>query len=130
MADEQRTDGKHVDPMDAWREMRDAWLQNWAKVMVDTVNTDAYAKTTGTLLDSYLTASAPVREAMGKVMLSTLAQLSMPSRDDVLGIAERLTNLEMRLDDMDAKLDRIDRSVAKSADARPAGRTKKGRQAR
>jgi hypothetical protein len=124
MAEEQRNDGDRYDPVNAWREVRDAWLENWAKVMVETVNTDAYAKATGALLDSYLTAAAPAREALDKVMLSLLAQLSMPSRADVASLAERMTYLEMRLDDMDAKLDRIERSVSKPAEAKPARRSK------
>ena len=38
-------------------------------------------------------------------MAQTLAQLNFPTRDDVTRIAERLTNIEMRLDDLDTKLD-------------------------
>jgi polyhydroxyalkanoic acid synthase PhaR subunit len=130
MAKEQTNDGKRFDPMSAWREMRDTYLDNWAKVMVEAVNTDAYAQATGTLLDNYLTASAPFREALEKVMLSTLAQLSLPSRADFVSIAERITNLEMRLDDMDAKLDRIERWAAQSAAAKAAPRGKQGGQKR
>jgi hypothetical protein len=128
MPDEKNTDSNRFDPMGTWREMRDSWLESWAKIMVDTVNTDAYAKATGGLLNSYLTASTPMREAMDKIMLSLLAQFSMPSRADVVGIAERMTNLEMRLDDMDAKLDRIEKSVAKPAAAKPSRAGKKGGQ--
>jgi len=40
-------------------------------------------------------------------MLHVLEQLSMPSRADFVSLADRVTNIEMRLDDMDAKLDRI-----------------------
>ncbi|HYN14291.1 MAG TPA: hypothetical protein VES66_00705, partial [Terriglobales bacterium] len=72
------------------------------------VNTEAYAKATGTMLDAYLAVSSPFREAVEKAMLQALQQLSMPSRADFIGLAERLTNVEMRLDDMDAKLDRIE----------------------
>jgi hypothetical protein len=31
----------------------------------------------------------------------------MPTRADVTGLAERLTNIEMRLDDLDAKIDAL-----------------------
>ena len=34
-----------------------------------------------------------------------LTKLNMPTRPDVIGLAERLTNIEMRLDDLEAKLD-------------------------
>ncbi len=38
-------------------------------------------------------------------MAQAMAQLNLPTRDDVTRIAERLTNIEMRLDDLEAKLD-------------------------
>src|SRR5215469_10707957 len=114
MAD-QANDNKQFDPMDPWRGMRDAYLDAWAKGMVDMVNTEAYAQATGAMLDSYLTVSAPFREAVEKAMLKTLEQLAMPSRADVISIAERMTNIEMRLDDLDAKLDEIRKLNAQPA---------------
>ena len=95
------------DPSGAWRQGRDAYLDAWAKAMVETVNSDQYAKATGAMLDSYLTASSPFRDVLEKSMLRVLQQLSMPSRPDFIALAERVTNIEMRLDDMDAKLDRL-----------------------
>jgi hypothetical protein len=111
--------------MEAFRGLRDSYLDAWAKAMVETVNTDAYAQTTGVVLDTYLSASSPFRAAVENAMLHVLEQLSMPSRADFVGLAERATNIEMRLDDMDAKLDRIEllltRSVA--AASKPARKT-------
>ncbi len=106
MGDEAK-DAKPFDPMEPWRGVRDVYLDAWAKTMVDMVNTEAYAQATGTMLDTYLTVSTPFREAVEKAMLKTLEQLAMPSRADVVSIAERMTNIEMRLDDLDAKLDVI-----------------------
>ena len=112
MADEQAKDtkpkdSKPFDAMDPWRNMRDAYLDTWSKSMVEMVNSDAYAQATGNMLDTYLTVSAPFREAIEKAMLQTLEQLAMPTRSDVISIAERMTNIEMRLDDLDAKLDQM-----------------------
>ncbi len=117
MADEQAANVKPPDPMEAFREMRDTYLDAWAKAMVETVNTDAYAKTSGTVLDTYLSASSPFREAVEKSMLRVLEQLSMPSRADFIALADRVTNIEMRLDDMDAKLDRIVKLLTKPTTA-------------
>ena len=117
MADEKAKDGKPFDPMDPWRGMRDAYLDVWAKTMVEAVNSEAYAQASGAILDSYLTASSPFREAVEKTMLKVLEQMSMPSRADVVSLAERMTNVEMRLDDMDAKLDRILQRVSSAAPA-------------
>jgi hypothetical protein len=121
LADEKTKDGKPLDPMDPWRGMRDAYMDVWAKTMVDAVNSEAYAQASGAILDSYLTASSPFREAVEKTMLKVLEQMSMPSRADVVSLAERMTNVEMRLDDMDAKLDRILQQLSPAA---PAARVK------
>jgi len=131
MANDPSGKGAPFDPMSSFRQMRDAYLDVWAKAMVETVNTEAYAKATGTLLDSYLAVSSPFREAVEKAMLQALTQLSMPTRVDFMGLAERLTNLEMRLDDMDAKLDRIEGLFSKPVTAtRPRAATPRGRRKR
>jgi uncharacterized coiled-coil protein SlyX len=98
---------KSYDPFEPFREMRDAYLENLSKTMIDAVNTEGYAQASGAMLDYYLTASSSFREALEKTMLQTLQQLSLPSRQEVATLAERFTNVEMRLDDMDAKLDRL-----------------------
>ncbi len=107
MADEASKNNKPFDPMEPWRGMRDSYLDIWAKSMVDMVNSEAYSQATGAMLDTYLTMSAPFREAVEKAMLKTLEQLAMPTRADIVSIAERMTNIEMRLDDLDAKIDAI-----------------------
>ncbi len=93
------------DPFSTWRQARDAYLDAWSKAMIDLVNTEAYAESTGRMLDSYLTLSTPARKIMEQTMTQVLAQLNMPTRSDIISLAERLTNIEMRLDDLDAKLD-------------------------
>jgi hypothetical protein len=111
------SDGTHYkDPFETFRNMRDEYLQAMSKVMIDAVNSEEYAQASGTLLTNYLTFTAPFRDALDKTMLMALEQLSLPSRQQVTSLAERFTNLEMRLDDMDAKLDRI---VELSSAARP-----------
>src|SRR6516164_8546912 len=120
MADEKASKGKPFDPIDPWRGMRDAYMDVWAKTMVEAVNSEAYAQASGAILDSYLTASSPFREAVEKTMLKVLEQMSMPSRADVVSLAERMTNVEMRIDDMDAKLDRILQRISPAAPAQPS----------
>ena len=124
MAEDPTHGGKPFDPMEPWRGVRDLYIDAWGKTMVDMVNTEAYAEATGAMLDTYLTVSTPFREAVEKAMLKTLEQLAMPSRADVVSIAERMTNIEMRLDDLDAKLDNIQRLIVQvGAAPRPqAGR--------
>lgn len=113
MADEAKNGAKPFDPMEPFRGMRDAYMDIWAKSMVDMVNSEAYAQATGTMLDTYLTVSAPFREAVEKAMVKTLEQMAMPSRADITSLAERMTHIELRLDDLDAKLDEFQKNAGK-----------------
>ena len=93
-----------LDPWGFWKTTRDANLEAWSKLMIDIVNSDEYAQATGVALEQALATSQPVRDAIEKSMTQTLSLLNMPSRAEVISIAERLVNVEMRLDDLDAKL--------------------------
>jgi hypothetical protein len=95
------------DPTGMLKSMRDSGLESWSKVMSSLVHGEAFAEANGAMLDALLSTSAPFRKSLETVMSQTLANLSLPSRDDVARLAERLTNLEMRLDDMDSKLDQL-----------------------
>ena len=106
MAEHEKS-AKAADPFEPFRALRDAYLDSMARSMVETVNTEAYAQATGAMLEGYLSAAGPFREALEKSMVQTLQQLSLPSRQEVAALAERFTHVEMRLDDMDAKLDKM-----------------------
>lgn len=112
MAEAKAEDARTYDPFEAFRGVRDAYLDTLSKAMIEVVNTESYAQATGTILDCYLTASAPFRQALEKSMLQTMQQLSLPSRQEVANLAERFTNVEMRLDDIDAKLDNLAKELA------------------
>lgn len=118
MSEDANASRKGCDPFEPFREVRDAYLNTFSKAMIDAVNTEGYAEATGAMLDGYLTVTKPFREALEKNMLQALAQLSLPSRQEVAALAERFANVEMRLDDMDAKLDGIVRSLAAEKHAR------------
>lgn len=115
----ERKDENSVDPFEAFRGMRDSYLDAMSKLMINAVNSEEYAQATGAMLNSSLMASAPFREALEKATAAAMQQASMPSRQEVAALAGRFTNIEMRLDDMEAKLDRIIElcSVAKPAPA-------------
>jgi polyhydroxyalkanoate synthesis regulator phasin len=120
---------KPFDPFESIRGMRDAYLESISKTMVEAVNSESYAQATGAMLDYALSASAPFREALERSMAQTLQQLSLPSRQDVAALAERFTNVEMRLDDLDAKIDRVLQGIAKAAPPRNGKRQTRPRKA-
>lgn len=115
------------DPFGTWRTARDAYMETWSKAMLDLVNTEAYADATSRMLDTYLSVSAPMRKLLETTMTQVLSQFNMPSRNEIISLAERLTNIEMRLDDLDAKLDEMARAqvavaarAVAPAEAKPA----------
>lgn len=126
MAEQVEDQTKQFDPFESFRSMRDSYLESMSKTMVEAVNSEGYAQATGAMLDYCLSASAPFREVLEKSMAQTLQQLSLPSKQDVAALAERFTNMEMRLDDLDAKIDQLIRAIAKAPPAR-AGKPESGR---
>ncbi|HEX6605534.1 MAG TPA: hypothetical protein VF276_01350 [Chloroflexia bacterium] len=86
------------------KQARDVQLEAWSKFMIDLVSSDEYARATGRALAESLAVSQPARQALERSMTATLEALNMPSRAEVISIAERIVNVEMRLDDLDAKL--------------------------
>jgi hypothetical protein len=92
------------DPTGMFKNLRDANMDAWSKMMIDLVNTESYAKATGAMLDAWLTTSAPFHKAIEKIMTQVLENLQMPSRGDLFRLAERMTNIEIRLDDLEAAI--------------------------
>jgi hypothetical protein len=109
----EKSDGFNpFDPTGLLKGIRDANLDALSRMMIEVVNTDAYARATGMMLDAWLSDSAPFRQALEQTMTRVATGLNVPARSDVIGLAERLTNIETRLDDLEAKLDEALRAAA------------------
>jgi hypothetical protein len=93
------------DPLEMMKQMRNANMDAWAKMMTNLVNTDAYAGASAEAMNVWLDSTSPFRKALDGAMTQSLASLHLASSDDFTRLAERLTNIEMRLDDIEAKLD-------------------------
>jgi len=119
MSDAEAAAAKQPDPMEKFHELRDAYLEIWSKHLIDTVNSDSYAQASGAALNSFLTATAPFKEPAEQAMLKTLQQLNVPTSADFAVLAGRFTNVEMQLDNLDAKLDRIEKLLSGAKPASP-----------
>ena len=108
-----------LDPTGMFKNMRDSSIDAWSKMMIQLVNTDAYSQATAAMLDTWLATSTPFRKALESTMTQVLTNLNMPTRNDVTGLAERLTNIELRLDDLEGKLDDAQRATRKQAAPKP-----------
>jgi hypothetical protein len=117
MSDAETATAKQPDPMEKLRDLRDAYLEIWSKHLIETVNSDTYAQASGAALNGLLTAAAPFKEPAEQAMLKTLQQLNVPTSADFAVLAGRFTNVEMQLDNFDAKLDRIEKLLTSSQSA-------------
>jgi hypothetical protein len=108
------------DPTGMLKTMRDSSMECWSKMMIQLVNSEVYAQSTATMLDAWLSSSTPFRKAIEMAMTQALSNLNMPSRADFISLAERLTNIEMRLDDLDGRLEEASRGSKGTAS--PKGR--------
>ena len=67
----------------------------------------SFADSMAQQLESSLSTAQLMRRQMGELMEQSMQQMSLPTRKQILSIAERMTSIEMRLDDMEAKVDEV-----------------------
>ena len=81
------------DPFAMWRD----WLSNserqWNSFLNQAMSTDEFGQAMGRMMDVYLGAQKNMNEVMGRYFTA----LNMPTRTDVLSLANRLSEIEERL---------------------------------
>src|SRR5436190_13016111 len=113
---------KKFDAVKMFRDARDGVMDAWAKLALDLTSSHEYQRLQGMIAKPALLGFALFRKASEAVMSPFLAQLNMPSREEVLGIAHRLTHIEMTLDDLGAALEQLRRSAGPRPQRGPAAR--------
>jgi len=98
---EQKTD----DPFSQMLHFYDEWTKNWAGAMSQMVSSKPVADSMAQQMEANLSAMGLMRRQMNEMMAQTLQQMNMPSRQELLSLSERITQIEMHLDDLDAKMD-------------------------
>ena len=96
-----------IDPFAQMIQFYDNMSKSWAKAMTDTVTSESFAKSMAEQMESGMEVFSQMRRQMGDVMEKYLEQMNLPTRKEVVNVAERLTRLEMAIDDLDAKLDQV-----------------------
>ena len=91
--------GEDVDPS----EFRDVWLQSANEAFTEVMSTSAFASANGQLVEVLM----EMQQQVDQVTQDTVAQMGMPTRDDVEEVGERLVELERRQHDVEEKLDRV-----------------------
>jgi hypothetical protein len=118
---------KQFDAMKLMRTARDGVMDAWASVMLKLTSSHEYQRVQGMILKPALLGYALFRKASESLMSPVLANLNMPSREEVTGIAQRLTHIEMTLDDLGAAIEQIRRSTAPRPQRSPAARDREGK---
>jgi hypothetical protein len=85
----------------------DTFAKTWAKAMSDAVSSEGFAQAVAKQVESSLDAMTLMRRQMGTWMEQYLQQMNLPTRSEIISLAERLTDLEMATDDIDAKLHEV-----------------------
>ena len=104
---EEKPDKPEADPFAQMIQFYDTWAKSWADVMSQTVASKGFAESMGQQLESSLDALTLVRRQVSELMEQYLRQLNLPTRKEIISMAERLTKMEMAMDDLDAKLDEV-----------------------
>lgn len=95
------------DPFAQMIQFYDSMGKSWASAMSDAVASKSFADSMSEQMESNLEAMSLARKQFGDFMEQYLQQMNLPTRKEVVTMSERLTKLEMALDDLDAKLDEI-----------------------
>ncbi|MGE3076870.1 MAG: poly(R)-hydroxyalkanoic acid synthase subunit PhaE [Dehalococcoidia bacterium] len=94
MADQRTT----PDPFAMFQE----WVSNserqWNSFLNNAMATDEFSQTMGRMMDVYLNMQKNLNEVMGRY----LQLINVPTRNDILAIGERLSQIEDRLDQIES----------------------------
>lgn len=96
---------KDFDLFKVLRESRDSLMNAVAEVTLGVTSSQPYAAVSSALARPALFATGVSRKATAAAAAQFLAQMNMPSREDVLALSQRLTRIEMVLDDIRAAMD-------------------------
>ena len=95
------------DPFSQMLRFYDDWTKTWSGAASEMASSKNFADSMAQQLEASLSATQLLRRQMGELMEQSMQQMSLPTRREMLSIAERMTHIEMRLDDMEAKLDQV-----------------------
>jgi polyhydroxyalkanoic acid synthase PhaR subunit len=89
------------DPAAAFRELVTTWERNINSVANQVMGTESFSRLMQEMQRMQLAVQQATSEAMGR----RLAAMNMPTREDVIRVAEKLADVERRLAHIEASLD-------------------------
>jgi SMC interacting uncharacterized protein involved in chromosome segregation len=104
---DEKDEKQQADPFAQMVQFYDDWTKTWSGAASEMVSSKSFADSMAQQLESTLSTTQLMRRQMGEIMERSLQQMSLPTRKQIVSLAERVTSIEMRLDDMEAKLDEM-----------------------
>lgn len=96
-----------ADPFPDMLQFYDNWTKTWANTMSEMVASPRFAETMAQQTEGSLEFWSLVKKQVGESMEQYLQSMNLPTHGEVVSLAQQLTAVEMRLDDMEAKLDEV-----------------------
>ncbi len=96
-----------ADPFAQMFQFYDNFQKSWSGVISEAVGSKSFAESMGQQLEGSLDSMTLFRRQFGDMMEQYLQLMSLPTRKEIVNIAQRLTHLEMALDDLNAKMDEL-----------------------
>src|SRR5450631_2540824 len=96
--------------LDKLRGVRDSAMEDLAKVTLSWTSSDTFQALNAVISKPAMLTTAILRRKTEAAMADVLSRLNLPSREDVLALSQRLTRIEMTLDDLGAGMDHIRRA--------------------
>ena len=100
-------ESKVPDPLTQMIQFYDTYAKSWSDAMSGAVASKGVAEAMGQQMEGSLEALTLWRKQMGTVFEQYLQQMSLPTKSQIVSLAERLTNVEMAIQDLDEKLDKL-----------------------
>lgn len=101
----EKSRSENPDPFGPFIQMSDLLMKSWADVLSQTVTSPTFAHSMGEQMQGFMEGTKLIRQQMQTAMEQSMQQMNLPSREQIVSLAERLTNVEMRVDDIEAKVD-------------------------
>lgn len=90
-----------------WKRFLDDWLAAWSRALEQVMETEEFARALGKTLDQFLNVQAKARQATEHSSRAVIDSLGLPSRDQVVGLARQMMDLEDRIEALADKLDAL-----------------------
>ena len=107
MAEEEINGKSDIDPFAQMFEYYDMMSKSWSKVMSDSIASKNFAESMGEQIEGSLDAFSLMRRQFTDVFEQYMQQMNFPTRNELVNLSQRLTKIEMDLDDLHSKIDEL-----------------------